>query len=636
MRKLFCTILIVILALHQGFAQQQASKDDQQRAAMYLNECIYTLTKIKASENRVVLEEEQYKLNNILAWEGVSSFRKVVNYRIKLQNGLNALIKNDIEKERFQKELERKNNGAARDAIFGAISGVQVNVNLVSLISNVVLSSARAFMDYNKKKEANVAEFDDEMWKLKKNEMDEITDLRNSAFEVIDEAFGKHALKENMRLTEANVEDFLTMVGITDPSLRVKQMSSKEDVYQFFPQYWYERGFAYIDLYEKTQKTDCLTQAWRMFDKYEAMMKKCKLYRYDDNLGMIALYELKYKTTLNLSQKEALIKTVTTNVKENGNALLYCVLQYIEMQKPTEAYKLLSHCLNDGKITAKNEMVLVAAMSWNTLKDNDAKSYFIKSLVAANGINLEAYTAFLYAVRNDGSIEHYELHRNLQRVVALKPVNFRKGDITEVQVQLSNPEKFQLKMDEWNIIRYDYKVEIEDERNKWSLIQRNAIHKFAEPDKFFETREAFAKKTKYLENHEELVTDWVSEVKLEGKPYYYLSISTSWDDVKEYFCKYISVKKEKRPKEEETRQKNYKKFLEKYGVEKVDLYYQFEDKGNEKSIPNYYGPICKIDVEVKSSEKCKVALCFRTDVIEGKETDLRFWGVKFGNEEVKF
>lgn len=636
MKRVVLTLVIALFVLQQSVAQSQTSQDNQQRAAMYLNECVYTLTKIKSTENRIVLEEEQYKLNNILAWEGVSTYRKVVSYRKDLQVNLNSLIKNDIEKERYQKALEKKKNGAARDAIFGAISGVQVNVNLVSLVSNVVLSSARAFMDYNKKMDEYNTELDDEMWKLKKDEMDIITDLRNSAFDVIDETFGKHGLKETMRLTEANVEDFFTMVGIADPSLRVKQMSSKEAVYQYFPQFWYERGFAYIDLYEKTQDTDCLTQAWKMFDKYESMMKKCKLYRYDNNLGMIALYELKYKTNLTTNQKEALIKTVTTNVTENGNALLYCALQYLEMQNPTEAYKLLSYCLNDGKITAKNEMVLVAAMSWETLKDSEAKSYFIKSLVSANGIGLDAYVTFLYAVRNDKTIDHYELNRNLQKTIMLNPIDYRKGDISEVQIQLSNPEKFQLKMDDWNIVRYDYKVEIGDEKNEWSLIQRKSICKFSDPDKFFNTREELAEKTKYLEGHGELVTDWVSDIKLDDKTYYYISSSITWEDVQEAFCKYISVSSEKYNSEVETRQKRFKKFLEKYGVEKVDLYYQFEKEGEETSISYYNGPICKIDVEVKSSDNCSVKLCFRTDVIEKDDTHLRFWGVKFGEEEVKF
>ena len=108
MKRVVLTLVIALFDLQQSVAQSQTSQDNQQRAAMYLNECVYTLTKIKSTENRIVLEEEQYKLNNILAWEGVSTYRKVVSYRKDLQVNLNSLIKNDIEKERYQKALEKK------------------------------------------------------------------------------------------------------------------------------------------------------------------------------------------------------------------------------------------------------------------------------------------------------------------------------------------------------------------------------------------------------------------------------------------------------------------------------------------------------------------------------------------------
>ena len=641
MKRTFITFLVVLFTLQQSVAQKQSGQSDQQKAAMYLNECIYTLTKIKNSENRIVLEEEQYKLNNILAWEGVSAFRSVVNYRKDLQDGLNELIKNDIEKERYRKALEKKQNGAARDAIFGAISGVQVNVNLVSLVSNVVLSSARAFMDYNKKMDEYATEFDDEMWKLKGKEMDEIKDLRQSASDVLDETFGKHGLKENMRLTEANVEEFLLMRDIDDPGLRVKQFSSKEEQFRFFPQYWYERGFAYVDLYEKTKETKYLTQTWKMFDTYKSMMNRCKLYRDDDNLGMIALYELKYKTSLSSSQKDRLIKTVVANVKENGNALLYCALQYLEMQKPVEAYKLLSSCLNNPKVTAKNEMVLVAAVYWNELKDEETKTYFLKSIVAANGINLDSYVAFIYAIRDDKTVDQYELYRNLQRTVAVKPMTYRKGDVSVIQVVLTNPEKFQLKMDDWTIVRDDYRVEIEKGRDHWYIKQRKATCEFAEPEKFFGSLQELANETKYLKDHFELVKNWVSEVKKDGKDYYYLSSSKKWEDVEEFFTadKIMPGKmgSDEYKDEARKREKFYKnKFLKKYGVDEVQLYYLFENKGRENTIPYYYGPICKIDVQVKTEEKCDVVLCFRTDYIEEEKTNFRFWGIRFGNEEVKF
>lgn len=620
---------------------------DEYEAAMYLNECIYTLTKIESSANRVVLDEEQYKLNNILAWEGVSDYRSVVKYRKTLQDNLNSLIINDIEKERFHKALERKKNSAARDAIFGAISGVQLNVNMLSLVSNVVLSSARAIMDYKIKNQESAVEFEDEMWKLKKDEMDIITYLRNGAFDVVDETFGKCGLSENMRLTESNVRDFLSMLEINDPSLRVMQMASKEYLFLYFPQYWCERGFAYVDLYEKTNDSRCLEQAWLMFERYKLMMNNCKMYRYDDNLGMIALYELKYKNDLDIIQKEDLIKTVRLNVKENGNALLYCVLQYIEMQKIDEAYTLLCDCLNDVKVTAKNEMVYVAAMFWNKLKNEDIKSYFIKSIISVNGISLDAYIAFLYSVDDDGSIDQYELYRSLQRTFILKPIAYRDDDLSEVQMQLSDPVKFELNKDDWHIVRNDYNVEIKEWEcrgelcfyyNEWTCLKRNTICKFVESDKFFKSIEEFAEKTKYLEGHEEEVLKWVSEVKLDGEKYYYLDAKLRWDDVQSSYVKYNTNKKnsEKYNKLNIKHEEHFlKKFKPKYGVEKIELCYQFEDKQNgkiEQILPDYYGPICQIEVEVKSSENCKVVLCYSTDYIEEGDTSFRFWGIRMGDK----
>lgn len=82
-----------------------------------------------------------------------------------------------------------------------------------------------------------------------------------------------------------------------------------------------------------------------------------------------------------------------------------------------------------------------------------------------------------------------------------------------------------------------------------------------------------------------------------------------------------------------------KKFKPKYGVEKIELCYQFEDKQNgkkEKILPDYYGPICQIEVEVKSSENCKVVLCYSTDYIEEGDTSFRFWGIRMGDKVKKF
>ena len=121
---------------------------DQMRAAMYLNESLNTLTRIMLSGDRIVLQEEQDRLDNIWEWKGTTDFISVLNYRKSLQLSLNELTKNEINKERYREAFERKNNAAARDAFLNAISGVQVNINPFALVTNILISSARSYMDY--------------------------------------------------------------------------------------------------------------------------------------------------------------------------------------------------------------------------------------------------------------------------------------------------------------------------------------------------------------------------------------------------------------------------------------------------------------------------------------------------------
>ena len=408
--------------------------EDQQKAAMLLNECIYTLTKVDLANNRLALEEEQFKLNNVLTWEGIGPYSTISEFRRSLNTELNGFVINSIEKERYHKAFDKKKNNAARNAFLGAISGVQVNVNWFSALSNVVLSSARALMDYNVKMDEYADELDERLWEVEKDEMKRITRLRNKAFEVLDEMFREHGLKENMRLTPRNVEDFFDMINRRDLDIKSNLMMEKESVYQFFPPYWYERGCVYMDLFEATHKNDYLLRAWASFDRYEQMSNKFRLYRFDGNLGMIALYKLKYRNDyLSDDEKLALINEVTTNIKDNGNAYLLCVLQYLSMNRIPEAYNLLAHCLTESKMTAKDEMILAAAASWDLLKDKEIKRYFIKALIETEKIGVNPFVSFMYVVRDDKDVDFYLLQRALQKDIQLEPV---KGNINEIQCKV--------------------------------------------------------------------------------------------------------------------------------------------------------------------------------------------------------
>lgn len=609
--------------------------EDQQKAAMLLNECIYTLTKVDLANNRLALEEEQFKLNNVLTWEGIGPYSTISEFRRSLNTELNGFVINSIEKERYHKAFDKKKNNAARNAFLGAISGVQVNVNWFSALSNVVLSSARALMDYNVKMDEYADELDERLWEVEKDEMKRITRLRNKAFEVLDEMFREHGLKENMRLTPRNVEDFFDMINRRDLDIKSNLMMEKESVYQFFPPYWYERGCVYMDLFEATHKNDYLLRAWASFDRYEQMSNKFRLYRFDGNLGMIALYKLKYRNDyLSDDEKLALINEVTTNIKDNGNAYLLCVLQYLSMNRIPEAYNLLAHCLTESKMTAKDEMILAAAASWDLLKDKEIKRYFIKALIETEKIGVNPFVSFMYVVRDDKDVDFYLLQRALQKDIQLEPV---KGNINEIQCK-QGTGKFVYRVEEWDLTRWDY-YDDGDVEPIWKAAVRHAKHSLKDRKKYFESKEEMAHEMYYFKDNPDHLKDLPSVVKMDGKKYYYLDASKKWEDIK--VSKYYTARLKKKS-EWNKREKKYRAFYKKYNVSKVESVFCFEnsklqDIEEQHPIGNYNGPICVMQVIVDSGDKCDVKLQFETDYIEeGKAEKLRFCGIWFGKDYFKF
>ena len=630
------------------------SSFDQQKAAMLANECIYTLTRVERNKNKFAYEEEQFKLNNVLAWEGVPAMESVTNYRKKLQKELNNLVINEIEKERFLKKKEKRDNAAARNALLGAVSSVQLNVNMVSIISNVVLTTARTLMDYNAKKEESEAELDDQLWELSKEEMKSVTGLRDSAFDVLTEAFGKFGIKECMRLTPDNVNEFLSILEIKDLVIKQNQLQDKESVYQFFPPYWYELGCAYLDLYssDSVKYAVDLQKAWKAFDRYERMSDKFKLYRYDGNLGMIALFHLQYQQGLSNEQKEALIQKVMFNIKNNGNVYLICALNYWKMGKVNEAYRLISDCLANNNVTASDEMILTSAASWYLLNDQGVKDYFVRALALANNIGVNAYLTFLYAVRNDKNVDFYTLRRVLQKNIQLVPIEYEDDDITEIECRQSDktPGKFYYNIEDWDLERWDFYNDSDDRMN-WKAAVRKAIHKLKDDYKYFDSPDAMAHEMYYFKNHPEHLYvessgNLFSIVKIDGKKYYYLDASKNWESgINDYYQAKIEKKKNSRSynKESNNREDNYRKFYKKYSVEKVEsvFYFEYAKPKNvaEQYIANgYTGPICIMDLYIDSGDKNtgKVRLTYDTDYFKENDTKLRLCGVKFGDEWIKF
>lgn len=614
---------------------------DQMRAAMYLNESLNTLTRIMLSGDRIVLQEEQDRLDNIWEWKGTTDFISVLNYRKSLQLSLNELTKNEINKERYREAFERKNNAAARDAFLNAISGVQVNINPFALVTNILISSARSYMDYNKRKDDLAVELDDQLWKLEQSEMDELARLRQQVQDIYIETFKDFELENNMGLKISEIELFYHILEIGDYRLRAQELLDAQNTFQYFAPYWYERGNTYIHLFEATENRANLNEAMTSFDRYVDMNEKCQLYRYDPRLGMIAVYELMYRQDLSVQQKESLLEVIVDNIRTNGSARLYAALYYInELGKNDEGLNILRSNLNP-EVSGHNETVLAAATYWDSFTNDDLKDLFCKKVVVAEGVDLESYIAFWIKLKQEPAERYYPVQRQLQKSLSLEPIKYKKDEITRLALTSKsktlrvNTQNIQVLMEERRLSKNERQLTI------YELF-------FAHESKFFKDRASLEKKiktVKYFKKHPNQIdaVQLISKIKLGNTDYYYVSSTNNWDAIVGYLG-YASTKQgTKKYNQTEYIENQYRKFYSKYAVDEIDYVYSisktetsdFSDMGFEPTytfkvtIPHY-------SEDPESAERYSVTLCFLTDRIKNNDTFLHLTGMIFNNEYIKF
>lgn len=602
---------------------------DQLRASMYLNECAYSLTRILQSGNKIVLYEEQYKLNNTYRWEYVTDYSSVFNFRVSLQSQLNSLIINEINRERFKKEFERKQNSAARDAFLNAISGVQLNVSLVSIASNLLISSARAYMDYGKRKEELNVELDNQNWQLEQNHMTSITILRNELFNVINQTFGEYRISDRMFLREKHFEDFFHILSNNDYELKLVSLKENTSIYQSFPPFWFELGCCYIDNYEANGKIEHLDNAWKCFRQYEKMNRECPLFLTDERCGIIALYKLKYMKNLTREEILELIDTVKENISSDASALLYAALQYdIRLDSPDESLNMMRRCLDNSGLTGKNEFVLAGASIWNKVSSDYYKKLFIKAVTNASELDLNTYISFLYMVQKEGRIDCFPLTDKIQSSFRITCSEF-DGDL---------PEKISVES-EGNYFTYDvrdWRITLEDNNIVTGIrkLSGTAIS-LRDQKKFFGSHDEISSeimnKNSYFKHYPAEIekTRMVSRHQLGDHEYYYIPSEVTWSTI----LPLLNYKTSKTGKDTPDYQMTgnieteFLKFHKKYAIEEIEYDFTMDKEGKEEEYQNNDRPRYTLRINVSQKENAEI------DLLHISEEDAFFYfhGIEYND-----
>lgn len=626
-------------------ARNNLSKNDtilylnQLRAATYLNECAYSLTRIIKSDNKIILLNEQNKLNNIYKWENVTDFPSVVDFRSELQYELNNLIINEINKQRFQKQFEKKQNALARDALITAISGAQVNINIYSTVANVLITSARAYLDYGKRKEDMLTELDDELWGLEQYRMNTITNLRNGLFNVIQETFGKYRISDTMFLREAQFDQFFNIISNKNHKLRLVSLEESSDIFRAFSPYWFELGCAYIDNFETQRNIEYLMKAWNSFDKYKQMTADCPMFLVDERLGMIALYQLKYLENLSDQQVHNLINTVKHNISSDSSALLYAALLYsARLGQPDLALNMMRQCLDNKALTGKDEFILAATSIWEKTSDSKIKDLFIEAVSNTESVDLITYILFIYKLQQDSTIDIYPLLARLRSSLGII-INSYEDEVVE---------SFEIRTKENNCFQYDSRL--------WnvSLIDNNRILgeamlypttiSFDKPKLFFSSLEKINNKikshNKYFNQHPNHIENSgiIARTILNQTCYYYIPSSAKWETISsEGAFPYMDNAGEETKKYDRRSniENEYVKFYDKYKVDNINYLYNVDSPKSISFDASDRYPRYKIIVTVSNNENAIIDIVFTTDFIEEKMTEFYFNSISINDSEIR-
>ena len=629
---------------------------DQLKASMFLNECLNTLTRIIRSKNKVVLQEEQNRLDNIWEWKDAVQFDAVIDFRKDLQDKLNKLSQNQTERERYQAAFERKKNAAGRNAILNALSAPQVNLSPFALIANMAVSSARAFIDYNKQKDDLAQELDDQLWSIEKSDLDYFAELRQQSIDLYAEAFKDYDLENSMGLKIKEIEHFYDILDIKDEKLKVQSMLDEQRTFQYFAPYWFERGNAYISLFEKTKRQADLEQAFVCFDRYKDMSSRCELYRYDQRLGMISLFELIHSKSLTYIEKERLLRSILWNIRTDGNVRLFASTYYITKMNNLDKGLNVMRSILDKDVSAHNETILAASLYWDSFKNNDLKELFCKKVEETKGIDVTAYIAFMLKIKEDtsqySSNAFYRLSKLLRNNFILNPSEFKKNSIQALELITSSNNLFNIDKQSLTVILENRPIKFGKRVEDKEYSDVFSIH-FADESKYFSDRDELKKiimKVNFFKHHEGHIDKCglISRVMLDHTPYFYLSSAKDLKSIFPYCTDYIpnSPKDQVHVKRWDRKDKlegQYNKLHKKYSVEKIDYIFQ----KSEQQIPNSkeeYGFEATYTFKVSipnnpddaEDKRFTTTLCFTADKLSADHTDTRLQGVIYNNQFIQF
>ena len=348
-----------LFSLSLLFVTFSAFSQDKNNVINQMNYCITTLTNIVHNKSISVLEHESDFLVNNLTMEQIVGLPEIREFRSDLLEAVSNFLITEEERQVMRRVQSIKTDNMKWAALSNALNPTMLLTGGRKLSYQVgfqvLLTAARSAIEYrNMQGEQDIEELQ-AMWELRKSDMEEIKNVRKSAFNIVYALYDKYDLKEEDRLTEFTANLFNNYISIEDANRRVRVLKDNYDIYKKIPTYYYHLGMAYLDKGDyKNAKTQFLT--------YLDMYSKSPILRYDERSGCIALAMLANENYIAREEKVSLIEMALKNLPSNSAAVLQCAMVYIyDLKQYENGFQLLRRGIDDINATDRDVLYMAIA-----------------------------------------------------------------------------------------------------------------------------------------------------------------------------------------------------------------------------------------------------------------------------------
>ena len=400
--KILCIFIMTITTASYANAN---TLDNAFSTAVALNYCHMSLSKILLYNDRIVLDEEYNEIINNVNLANIKD-EEIINLLKDLMDTITKFKLQEGDKERFLKEYERR----VEMAFYDSLSNISISGggNPYVMAAQTLVSAWSAYANYRNNIYAYRRDLDKQLWQLEKESITELNQIRKSFLETYWRLMKRYKIPESWRLTENQINSFITYLKDTEPHRKMRQLERIKDKFEAYPPFWYYYGQTAQDL---TQNQKAL-QAYKKYGSINS-----GFFREDNYYSSSLMNEV---ILLNPDKNKLRIidclKNINKQSPQDWRKNLFSAMYYIRLNNYDDARTLLQKNIDNNNNIILNSLIL-------------AETY-------GKERNEEKYQAIIDGMLKDDSFKNQDILYLLGRVPEYKVLLKMKDQILNMYVSI--------------------------------------------------------------------------------------------------------------------------------------------------------------------------------------------------------